>query len=179
MKIIIGLGNPGKEYKNTRHNVGFFFLDYFNRKNNFPEFLDNKKFKAQISKGKINNEDYLLVKPQTFMNLSGKSIQLLLDFYKLSHEDILVVHDDLDIPLGKYKKTDSSRSAGHNGIKNIIENLGTQDFRRIRIGIGEEKGGAIVCRLNAHDFVLGKMTKEEEEKIKNLFPEIEKTFDQK
>ena len=170
MKIIIGLGNPGEAYLDTRHNLGFIFLDYLKKQRDFPEFEENKKFQALVSK----KQEALLVKPQTFMNLSGKSIQAILNFYKLSPADIIVIQDDLDIQTGKYKIATNSSSAGHNGIENIIENLGTQEFKRVRIGIGQSTQEKLECPLDMHNFVLGKLQKEEKEKIEKLFPEIEK-----
>lgn len=172
MKIIVGLGNPGEKYSDTRHNIGFSFLDYLQKELAFPDFEENSKLKCQMSKGSFEGQDLILVKPQNFMNLSGESVSLVLSFYKLKPEDITVIHDDLDIVLGTFKRTASSRPAGHNGVKDIIEKLGTQDFERFRIGIGEEKDGTLVCRLNAHDFVLGKMRDDEKQKIESLFPEI-------
>jgi len=173
MQLIVGLGNPEEKYIGTRHNIGFYFIDKI--KEGFSaqggpatgwEF--NKKFNAEISKGKINEKEVLLVKPMTFMNLSGEAIREILSFYKLSPKDVLVIHDDLDIIIGKYKVTEDSRSAGHNGVQNIIDNLGTQEFKRIRIGVGEEKNGVLSCRLDAHDFVLGKFSEEEWKKIQSL-----------
>lgn len=172
MQIIIGLGNPGEKYSATRHNVGFFFVDKLKEKYSFPEFALNKKFQAEISKGKIEGVEVLLVKPATFMNLSGAAAQSALDFYKLSPDDLIVIQDDLDIALGKYKLATDSSSAGHNGVQNIIDQLGTQKFRRLRVGIGEEKEGAPVCRLGAHDFVLGKFTPEETDAMEKISEEI-------
>lgn len=179
MKIVVGLGNPGAQYEGTRHNIGFAIIDKLQQELGFPAFEFNKKFNAEISKGAIGSSEALLAKPQTFMNLSGESAQAILDFYKLSPEDIIVVHDDLDIASGKYKVAQDSSSAGHNGVQNIIDKLSTQKFKRIRIGVGEETvEGAIKCRLGAHDFVLGKFTPEEKEKIsaieKNIPEEIQK-----
>jgi PTH1 family peptidyl-tRNA hydrolase len=168
MKIIIGLGNPGEEYKNTRHNIGFEIMEKIQSDWNFSQWEFNKKFNAEISKG----DDLLLVKPQTFMNLSGEAVRAILDFYKLTPDDIIVIHDDLDIPVGKYKIATDSSSAGHHGIENIIEKLGTQKFKRIRIGIGEENTDEPSCRLGAHDFVLDRFTDEELEKLKKISEDI-------
>lgn len=172
MKIIIGLGNPGQEYAGTRHNIGFELIDRIRDDSGFSDFEFNKKFNAEIAKGKIDSKEALLVKPQTFMNLSGEAVQPILAFYKLSPEDIIVVHDELDLPAGRYKIATDSSSAGHNGVQNIIDKLGTQKFARIRIGIGEAKEGVPVCRLGAHDFVLGKFKDEEKEKIESISSEI-------
>lgn len=172
MKLIIGLGNPEKQYASTRHNVGFMFVDKLKEKYSFPDFESNKKFQAEITKGKIADTEIILVKPQTFMNLSGEATQAILSFYKLTPADILVIHDDLDIALGKYKLATDSSSAGHNGVEHIIEKLGTQKFRRIRVGIGQEMDGAPVCRLGAHDFVLGKFSAEETDILSDLSKEV-------
>ena len=162
MKLIIGLGNPGKKYLGTRHNVGFEFLEKLKTEMDFPEFEFNKKFNAEIS----TNKETSLVKPQTFMNLSGEAVRSILDFYKSSPENILVIHDDKDITLGEYRLADDSSSAGHNGVQNIIENLGTQKFNRIRIGVGAE------TNLPAEDFVLQKFSDEELETIKKVLDEV-------
>lgn len=172
MKIIIGLGNPGQQYHLTRHNIGFVFLDELQKQWNFPEFVFQKKFNAELSREKFQEEDVILVKPRTFMNASGEVVKNLLDFYKLLPKDILVIHDDLDIPMGSYKIAANSSSAGHNGVQNIIDRLGTHEFQRIRIGIGQAKEEAPVCRVDAHDFVLGKFSEEEMEKIKSIEPLI-------
>jgi PTH1 family peptidyl-tRNA hydrolase len=158
MKIIIGLGNPGEKYTNTRHNVGFAILEEFKNRENFPTFEFNKKFNAEIS----TREEIALIKPQTFMNLSGEAVRDFLAFYKLSPTDILIIHDDKDISLGEYRLAADSSSAGHNGVQNIIENLGTQKFKRIRIGVGVETD------LPAEVFVLQKFSEEEETEIEKI-----------
>lgn len=169
MKIIMGLGNPGEQYENTRHNTGFNFITKLKEAWNFPDFEINKKFNAEISK----KDEIILAKPQTFMNLSGEAVQKMLEFYKLAPSDIIVIHDDLDIELGKYKIATDSSSAGHNGVQNIIDKLGTQTFKRIRIGIGIKKDGQ-VCISDPHNYVLQKFTEEEKEKVDGLFEEIKK-----
>lgn len=188
MKIIIGLGNPEKEYEGTRHNAGFFFADKIKVAWNFPEFEFNKKLNADISKNITGEKEILLAKPQTFMNLSGSAVKNILDFYKLTPDDIIVIHDDLDIAIGKYRIATDSSSAGHNGVENIIEKLGTQKFKRIRIGIGaEDKTSETDAHLprqscqqaaEAGDFVLQKFSPEELEKIEKIsdavLQEIEK-----
>ena len=170
MKIIIGLGNPGEKYFGTRHNVGFEFLDKLKTELDFPEFEFNKKFSAEISAKK----ETILVKPQTFMNLSGVAVRSILDFYKLSPDDITIIHDDKDIALGEYRLADDSSSAGHNGVQNIIDCLGTQKFNRIRIGVGAETD------LPADVFVLQKFSDEELETIKkvldDVLEEVKKSF---
>lgn len=180
MRLIIGLGNPGEKYTGTRHNAGFMFVDILRLKWSFPDFEFQKKFNAQISHGKFQQKEIVLIKPQTFMNSSGETVKKILYFYKLTPESLLVIHDDLDIMNGKYKVAVNSSSAGHNGAQNIIDQLGTQEFQRVRIGIGQTKEEALVCRIDAHDFVLEKFSQEEMEKIKSIEPiimeEIEKSL---
>ncbi len=168
MKLVIGLGNPGGKYDGTRHNVGFEILDKIQKTWDFPEFNFEGKFKAKISK----ERDIILVKPVTFMNLSGEAVGSLMDFYKLEPADIIVIHDDIDIKIGEHKIATDSRSAGHNGVQNIIDNLGTKEFKRIRIGVGEEKDGVLVCRIDAHDFVLQRFSEEELKKIQEIEEKI-------
>lgn len=176
MKIIIGLGNPQIKYNDTRHNAGFIFLDKLQSQWEFPDFEFNKKFNAEISEGnyKLKAKSYklFLVKPQTYMNLSGVAVKAILDFYKLSPNDILVIHDDIDIPLGKYKIAVDSSSAGHNGIQNIIDQLGTQKFRRIRVGIGKTPEEKEACQLSMHSYVLEKFTSAELETLKKISGDI-------
>ncbi len=186
MKLIIGLGNPGKKYEFTRHNVGFMAVDKLREVWNFPEFEFNKKFNAEISEGILflssqanpasageveGSNKILMVKPRTFMNLSGEAVKKILDFYKLTSVDIIVIHDDLDIELGKYKISENSRSAGHNGVQNIIDRLGTQNFKRIRIGIEDEEKRK--NRLTPSDeFVLQNFTSSENKIIQKISGEI-------
>jgi PTH1 family peptidyl-tRNA hydrolase len=147
MKIIVGLGNPGKEYTGTRHNVGFAFIDELtkhprlNSAGGELSFTVNKKFQAEIAETQIAGDKYILVKPQTFMNLSGKSLRAILDFYKAGISDILVVSDDLDLPLGMTRVRLTGSSGGHRGIESIISEVGTKDFARLRIGISDKKVG--------------------------------------
>ncbi len=136
MKLIVGLGNPGKQYYTTRHNIGFLVADTLQKTFTFPTFQIKSRFQAEISENFVGLHRTLLIKPQTYMNLSGETVSSLLSFYKLPTKDILVVHDDIDIPWGTYKYTQDSRSAGHRGVQNIIEKIGTQKFPRLRIGVG-------------------------------------------
>jgi PTH1 family peptidyl-tRNA hydrolase len=133
MIIIIGLGNPGEQYKNTRHNVGFMTIDEFARKNNFPEFKLQKKSNALISE----KENILLAKPQTFMNESGKSAKEIIK--NKTTENLIVVHDDIDLPIGKMKIIKERGSAGHKGVESIIKSIGNEGLIRFRIGIGSNK----------------------------------------
>lgn len=170
MRLIVGLGNPGRKYNNTRHNLGFMLLDKLREKWSFPVFELNKKFNAEISHGELKNEKIILAKPQSFMNLSGETVKKLLDFYKITADDLLVIHDDLDILCGKYKSATDSSSAGHNGVQNIIDKLNTKKFARLRIGIKSEKD--TFYQIDAANFVLEKFTAEELQKISEIEKEI-------
>lgn len=167
MKVIVGLGNPGKEYETTRHNAGFLFSDFLRTKWEFPEFSEEKKFSSQISGATRSIEKYLLVKPTTFMNRSGDAVSATMSFYKLSPDDLLVIHDDLDIPFGSWKTSKGSGAAGHNGISDIIGKIGTKDFRRIRIGIGRPEGDR-----DPADYVLDRFTPEEAARLPEIFEDI-------
>ena len=170
MIIIIGLGNPGQEFKNTRHNIGFEVLDKIKEENDFPDFAFSKKFIAQISEGILNQEKTILAKPQTFMNDSGKSVKQLTDYYKIKEKDLIVIHDDIDVALGKIKISEDSSSAGHKGVQSIIDAIGTKDFKRIRIGILPEKGKP----EETEKFVLKRFTKKEKEIIQKIIKDIGK-----
>lgn len=154
MFLIVGLGNPGKEYQNTRHNVGFMALDAFAKTHDFPEFSLSKKHSSFISEGLLRQTKFTLAKPQTFMNNSGKAVKSLLGKTK---SDLVVMHDDIDIPLGKVKVSRGSGSAGHKGVDSIIQALGTKDFTRIRIGILPPTGKP----KDVENFVLKNFKKEE------------------
>lgn len=132
MKLVVGLGNPGEEYSKTRHNVGYMFLDKY-----YSDFTLNKKFKAMELNTKIGDENVILIKPITYMNSSGDSIGLYKNYYKVNDSDILVIHDDMDISLGDYKLSFNHGAGGHNGIKDIINNLSSKEFYRLRIGISK------------------------------------------
>jgi len=162
MLIIVGLGNPGEKYKNTRHNVGFQAIDEIAANFQFSIFNFQSIFNAQISKGQIANEKIILVKPQTFMNLSGETVKTLIKNLKLKIKNLVVIHDDIDLPLGKIKISKNRGSAGHKGVKSIIKETGTKDFIRIRIGIQPKEGKP----RNVEKFVLRKFNKEEEKILK-------------
>lgn len=161
MKLIVGLGNPGKEYENTRHNIGYMVLD---------NYLNNPKYKkdkyADICKLKIENEDVLFIKPLTYMNLSGQAVRYYVDYYKINIEDILVIQDDLDLPTSTIRLKDGSSSGGHNGIKDIISSLSTNKFLRLKIGISKPSNNII-------DFVLTKFSKEELNLLNQSFKKTE------
>lgn len=140
MKLIVGLGNPGPKYKKTRHNIGFIMLDkireyLIQKRFNFSEFLFDKSSISEISEGMVNSEKIILVKPQTYMNLSGKSVIKFIEFYKLNpSKDLVIIYDDIDIPFGKIK-TRGESAAGHKGMQSIINFLKTSQIKRIRVGI--------------------------------------------
>lgn len=150
MKMIVGLGNPGKEYENTRHNIGFMVLNYFPG-NNFTK----EKYNGLIFEDNINGEKVIFVKPTTYMNLSGECVGKLANFYKIDHNDILIIQDDLDLPYMKYRLKYKSSSGGHNGLKSIMNCLGTDEIPRLKIGIANNK------QIDTKDYVLGKFSKEQ------------------
>ncbi len=160
MTIIIGLGNPGKKFENTRHNIGFMAVDKFAEKNDFPEFKLQKKSNALISK----NENIILVKPQTFMNESGKAIKEIIK--NNSVENLIVVHDDIDLPVGKMKIVKERGSAGHRGVESIIKNIGNNGLIRFRIGIGGQKN------VNAMKVVLKNFSAEEQKTINQTIQKV-------
>ncbi len=134
VKLIVGLGNPGQVYTNNRHNIGFICLKYLARTQGIK--LDKKQGKARIGRGEIAGAEAVLARPQTYMNLSGESVVLLVRKFDIKLDDLLVIHDDLDLPLGKIRISRGSGSGGHNGVSSIIYSLGSQDFSRLRVGIG-------------------------------------------
>jgi len=170
MKLIIGLGNPGKEYEKTRHNAGFLAVDKIANNFQFPISNFNSKFNAEISQGIISNEKVILAKPQTFMNNSGQAVKAILDYYKINPEDIIVIHDDLDITLGEFKISKNKNFGGHKGVQSIIDCLRTKDFTRIRIGIDGERNK----KVPAEKFVLEKFSGEEMVEIEKVIKEIKK-----
>ena len=164
MKLIVGLGNPGKEYEGTRHNCGFMVVDELANKLNTE--INQNKFKGLYTKVKYHGEDVILLKPQTYMNLSGESVIAAMNFFKLDKEDIIVIYDDLDMPVGKLRLRKTGSAGGHNGIKNIIAHLGTQEFPRIKVGVGNKPP-----RMDLADYVLGRFPKEERGLMEDAFKE--------
>ena len=158
MYIVVGLGNPGKEYAATRHNIGFIFLDYLADKYRFT--FKGTKWQAETVKDLSWGYPVLFVKPQTYMNLSGAAVRAIADFYQVDSSRIIVIHDDLDLPLGRTKIMINRGSGGHNGIRSLIDHLGGNDFVRIRIGIGRPDNLERVS-----DFVLSRFEQEETEKM--------------
>jgi len=178
MKIIVGLGNPGKKYQKTRHNVGFMILEKLQEELKIYGISDwqlNKKFNAETSGTTIKGEKIILVKPMTFMNASGQAVQLIAHFYKTTPKDIIVIHDDKDLTLGIIKVQEDRGHAGHNGIKSIINNIKSKDFTRLRIGIASENEKKMT---NTAKFVLGRFSIFEKSKlqqtINNSIEEIKK-----
>ena len=165
MNLIVGLGNPGKKYQDTRHNVGFVTVEKFfeERIDEFEKFKLSKKFNAEISKGTFLEEEIILAKPQTFMNKSGEAVSKLTKFYKVDLKNLVVIHDDIDIPLGKIRISLSASSAGQKGAEDIIQKLKTNEFTRLRIGIGSDEQG----QIPTEDFVLQKFMPDEQ-KIFNV-----------
>jgi PTH1 family peptidyl-tRNA hydrolase len=173
MKIIVWLGNPWKQYEKTRHNVWFMFLDYLQDKNNFEDFRYESKFSWEISSWKIWWEKIILLKPQTFMNLSWESLLKIIQFYKLSNKDFLVIYDDKDIDFWKIRFREKWRAWGHNWIKNIIKFF-KEDFDRIKIWVWYDN------KYDVSDWVLSKFQEEELIDLENkIFPNIEKNLKQK
>ncbi len=157
MKLIVGLGNPGDKYHFTRHNIGFLVLDEIVKYYGFNQFKYSSKFKADISEGMIEGEKILLVKPQTYMNLSGQSLVLVKNFYKFENKDIIIIYDDVEVDIGKIRIKPSGSAGGHNGMKSILELLGTKDVTRVKIGLKP----LIDFKGKLEDFVLGKITEDE------------------
>lgn len=152
--IIVGLGNIGKEYECTHHNIGFMALDEVAKANNL-EFKLEKKHQAFVAEYIYKGEKHLLVKPTTYMNNSGISVRSIIDYYKKTNEDVLIIYDDLDLPLGQIRIRKNGSAGGHNGIKSIIAHLNTQEFSRVRIGIKKEK------EMDTINYVLSKFSKKE------------------
>lgn len=164
MILIVGLGNPGKKYENTRHNIGKIIVKKFAEIFDFPKFKLNKKLKSEISKNIIDSQEIILGLPATYMNESGSAVKLLVSSIKYQVSSLWVVHDDIDLPLGKIRISQNRSSAGHKGVQSIIDHLGTQNFVRFRIGIKTEKDQ----KISTEKFVLKKFTKNEQKNIKQI-----------
>lgn len=164
MYLIAGLGNPTKEYDKTRHNVGFSVLDVLADKYGID--VSERKHRAYCGKGIIEGQKVLLVKPQTFMNLSGESLRSAVDYYKIAPEDIIVIYDDISLEPGQLRIRQKGSAGGHNGIKNIIAQLGTQEFPRIKVGVGAKPP-----RMDLADYVLSRFSKGEQELMDAAFRE--------
>ena len=166
MHMIVGLGNPGKQYEFTRHNAGFLCLDYLAAKNNIK--VNKIKFKSLVGEGNISGEKVILLKPTTFMNLSGEAVVQAAGFYKIDVSDIIVVYDDISLPLGSLRIRERGSAGSHNGMKNIIYLLGKDNFPRIRLGVGANGDRDLA------DYVLGKFSKEE---LKDFSSSVEDAVD--
>lgn len=163
MVLIVGLGNPGKQYEQTRHNIGFDVIDYMANKYNID--VNREKFKGICGEGFIENKKVILLKPLTYMNLSGESIRELANFYKLEDDEIIVVYDDISLDIGRLRIREKGSAGGHNGIKSIIQNLGGDKFPRVKVGVGQPKDNLV-------NHVLGKFSKEDREHIEKVIPVV-------
>ena len=164
MKLIVGLGNPGKEYENTRHNIGFIFIDALAK--NLNVSIDKKKFNGLYTETFINGEKVILLKPQSYMNLSGEVVIQYLKYFKIKVEDMLVINDDLDMEFGKLRLRQDGSSGGHNGLKNIALHINTEEFKRLKVGISNNKD------IDTKDYVLGHFSKEDLELLESKKEEV-------
>ncbi len=166
MFVIVGLGNPGKKYENTRHNAGFMAIDALADK--YGIRVEEKKHKAICGTGVIEGVKVLLIKPQTFMNVSGESVRAVMDFYKIDpEEEMLVIYDDISLSPGNIRIRKKGSAGGHNGIKSLIAHAGTENFMRIKVGVGEKPSG-----WDLADYVLGHFSDEDFKKIKEIMPDV-------
>ncbi|HEO0243043.1 TPA: aminoacyl-tRNA hydrolase [Streptococcus agalactiae] len=167
VKMIVGLGNPGSKYNDTKHNIGFMAVDRI-VKDLDVNFTEDKNFKAEIGSDFINGEKIYFIKPTTFMNNSGIAVKALLTYYNISIKDMIIIYDDLDMEVGKIRFRQKGSAGGHNGIKSIIAHLGTQEFDRIKVGIGRPNG-----RITVINHVLGKFDKNDEIMILNTLDKVD------
>lgn len=168
-RLIVGLGNIGKKYQATRHNSGFMAIDAYAKANKFPAWQEKTKFKAYITEDFVNGKKIILAKPTTLYNLSGETVRILKDFYKLTNRDITVIHDELDLPFGTVKQKQGGGSAGSNGLKSIISHIG-EDFKRIRIGIkndllADSTSSRSAKKQDPADFVLSNFSSTEKKQL--------------
>jgi len=173
MKLIVGLGNPGRGYANNRHNIGFICLNHFARTQGIP--FDKKQGKARIGIGEVAGVKVGVARPQTYMNLSGESVSRLIKRFDINLSDLLVIHDDLDLPLGKIRIRQGGGSAGHKGIESIISCLGGQDFLRLRVGIGQPtatEGSIEISDADIIAYVLGDFTPDQKQIITTVIPRV-------
>lgn len=170
MKLIVGLGNPGREYEKTRHNVGFDFIDYYLKEKNCSEKW-NKKFDAEILSLVLFGEKVLFLKPHTYMNLSGNSVRKVIDYYHIAVDDILIVSDDLDLNVGNFKLKDKGSCGGHNGLRNIEQMLGTDQYKRLKIGISKKED------MDTKDYVLGTFSSSDRKIIEDVFQDLVSVLD--
>lgn len=172
MRLIVGLGNPGKKYKGTRHNAGFLAVEELHKQlkhKNISNWKLEEKFNAKIAEVKLDLDKVILAKPMTFMNKSGESIRLIMDYYnKLQSKMLTVIHDDIDLEFGEYRIQKNRSSAGHKGVQSIINHIGTKDFTRVRVGIATEK----MDKFGVSDFVLNKFSLLEKRELSQINQEI-------
>jgi PTH1 family peptidyl-tRNA hydrolase len=164
--LIVGLGNIGKDYDGTRHNVGFAAVDRFARDSDFPAWIEKKDLKCHFTQAQLGDTKVMVIKPTTLMNLSGDAVQAVVNFYKIGPDKVLVVHDELDVPFGQIRTRVGGGSAGHNGVKSITGHLG-EDYGRVRIGIGPKPHE----QMDSADFVLARFSKDQQEQMDNLTKE--------
>lgn len=164
--LLVGLGNPGEEYDGTRHNIGFACIDDFARRNDFPAWMVKKDLKCLLTSQLMADTRVIVIKPTTFMNLSGEAVQAVCHFYKLDPKQVTVVYDELDIDFGQIRLRVGGSAAGHNGVKSVIQHLG-EDFGRIRVGIGPKTPE----KIDSAKFVLQKFSKDQQEHLKELLVE--------
>lgn len=167
MKLIIGLGNPGKKYEKSRHNVGFMVLEALQKSLKFEKFHEETKWQVALSNGTYEGEKVVLVKPLTYMNLSGEAISKIVQFYKVPLKDCLMIYDDLDTPFQSLRIRKTGGPGTHNGMKSIVEKLGSEDFPRIRIGI-ESRGVLTPSQQETTSFVLSSFSSEEQKVLKKM-----------
>ena len=171
MKLIVGLGNPGKEYDKTRHNVGFMVVDNYIEHINISDNEWKKKFNSLYLQTDIRGEKVIFMKPLTYMNLSGQAVKEVVDYFKIDISDILVVSDDLDLLVGNFKLREAGSSGGHNGLKNIALCLGTDKFKRLKVGISKNSS------IDIKDYVLGKISRDDLDTLNGLFKELNNVID--
>jgi len=174
---LIGLGNPGEKYYNNRHNIGFLLLENLSKKYN-SNFLLKNKLKSSCSEFKINGSTYRLFLPNTFMNNSGDAVKAIVDWYKINLDQIFIIVDDKDLPLGKIRFRKKGSSGGHNGLKSIIEKLQTNHFNRIRIGIGSPRSFEATNKLNTISHVLGNISLEENSILDKVYKKVIESLEQ-
>lgn len=168
MYLIVGLGNPGKEYDKTRHNIGYMMIDGIANSRNIK--FNHEKFGGVYAEDRINNEKIILLKPEKYINLSGEVIKDYVDYFKIPIENILIINDDMDLEIGAFKLREQGGSAGHNGLKNIEANLGTNHYKRIKVGISKNKN------IEKKDYVLGHLSQEDLLKFEKTKEEIQKIY---
>ena len=170
MKLVVGLGNPGKEYEGTRHNIGFSFIDFYLKKKNM-NVTWKSKFQGLYCEVFLSGEKVLFLKPQAYMNLSGTVVEQFVRFFKIGMNDILIISDDLDLHVGNFKLKDKGSCGGHNGLRNIEACLHTQEYKRLKIGISKDKS------KDVKDYVLGKFSKEETDALQSLLLQLVSVMD--